>query len=115
MQGTMQMVVSLKSKSVEFSSETEEVNRYSRTLSGDAIAASEILRDTPEEDKGGLSDREFLGKILHETLKFVGSVGSYTTFSFARGGNKVSIRGDDISFVTVKTDGIFRELQDELE
>lgn len=115
MQGTMQLVVSLKSKSVEFSGETTEVNRYSRTLASDAIAASEVLRDASESEKGGLPDRAFLGKLVEETLNFVGKLGSFNSFTITRGGNKVVIRADDISFVTVKTDGIFRELQDEIE
>ncbi len=111
LQGTLQIVVSLKSPSVEYSSETGD-NRYSRTLRGDCIAASECLQKAEEAGVEG-DPRELLTTVyteLSDLLNMLG--GNLTRLTVTRCGNVVRIPAEEISFVTVETDGVFREIQE---
>lgn len=115
LQGTLQIVVSLKSPSVEYSGETGD-NRFSRTLGSDTMAASDILTKAKNHpDAAGMEDTQVLEYTFNAVSELIDQLGSLTSFTLTRGGNKVVIRAEDISFITLKTDGAFRDIQDAAE
>ena len=113
MEGTLQLVVNLRSPSVEYSAEVGE-NRYGRTLRSDKYTPeSMIALAKTDSDFAGMEDRMILEQAYAGLSSLVGSLGSLTSFTIQRGGNECVIRADDISFITLETTGIFRRIADE--
>ncbi len=103
MNGTLQIVVNLRSPSVEYSSEKGE-NRYSRTLKGDTLTSEGIVNGITDAFEGE-SDLDKITRVVHDTLELANNIGDVNHLSFSRGGNVVSVHPDDISFVTIKLTG----------
>ncbi len=113
MEGTLQLVVNLRSPSVEYSMEVGE-NRYGRTLRSDKYTVeSTIALAKTDSDFADMEDRMILEQAYAGLSGLVGQLGSLTSFTIQRGGNECVIRADDISFITVKTTGIFRRIADD--
>lgn len=108
MDGTLQIVVNLRSRSVEYSRE-EGADRFSCVLSGDMVTAEDIITDVPNTFDGE-SDIDKLTRIITTTHELAKHVGNLRFFSIIHHGNTVSIHPDDISFVTVKVTGDLRDL-----
>ena len=98
MRGTIQVIVNLRSKSVEYSAETGD-NRFSTVLRSDAQIA-EDFHDVPPAFVGESDDEKVIRvvKSLHEMGRYVGNL---NFFMITKGGKKVYIHPDDISYVTI--------------
>lgn len=114
-QGILQIVVSLKSLSVEYAAEAGD-NRYSRTLKSDAMYAKDIIEAAKKHpEAANMSDTRVLEYTYEQISDLIGQLGVLTSFTMTRGGNKVVIRAEDISFITLSTTGVFRDIQEAAE
>ena len=110
--GTLQLIVNLRSKSVEYSGEVGD-NRNSCVLKSDTMNADEILEAARNSSEAaGMSETEILELTISSINELVGQLGVLTSFTLTRGGNKVVIRAKDISFITVATTGVFRDIKE---
>ena len=100
MNGTIQIIVNLRSRSVEHSREDTLVNRNSCVLRSDAMIAS----DFHEVDAAfvGETDYEKVIRSVKSIQEMGRYVGDLKYFQITRGGNKVYIHPEDISFVTIE-------------
>lgn len=109
MEGTIRIVVNLRSRSVEYTGEVGE-DRYGCTLKGDPITAEEILSQCPE-DLGPISDSlEKLELVTSMLISEAKACIGVSTLSIDRHGNQVTIHPDDISFITFIKTGVFKEI-----
>lgn len=107
MNGTLQIIVNLRSKSVEYDFETGE-NRYSNVLRGDTVTAEDLL--TEDDAFAGETPEAKLKRCVTSVRDVAKYVGSLDFFSIQRGGQTVSIHPGDISFVTVEAHGDLKNL-----
>ncbi len=110
MKGTIQLVINLRSRSVEYSREVGE-DRFSCVLRSDAVIATDFHKiDSAFE---GESDDEKVirsVKSLHEMARMVGNL---NYFMIIRGGNKCYIHPEDISFVTIDATDELAEIEED--
>lgn len=111
-EGTLQIVVNLRSQSVEYSGEVGE-NRNSCVLKSDLMTTADILKKAEgHPDAEGLDEQQMFEMTYTAVSNLIGQLGVLTSFTMTRGGNEVIIKADDISFITLETTGVFRELQE---
>lgn len=110
--GTLQLIVNLRSQSVEYSGEVGD-NRNSCVLKSDIMNADEIIEAAQNSSEAaGMNETEILELTISSINELVGQLGILTSFTLTRAGNKVVIRAKDISFITVATTGVFRDIQE---
>jgi len=99
MKGTIQLVVNLRSRSVEYSREQGE-DRFSCVLRSDCWIAEDFLKiDSLFE---GESDDEKVIRSVKSLHEMARNVGNLSHFMIERRGNSCYIHPEDISFITVE-------------
>jgi len=98
MKGTIQIIVNLRSRSVEYSREVGE-DRFSCVLRSDVMIATDF--HDLEGPPGETNDEKVIRSVksIHEMGRFVSDL---KFFQITRGGNKCYIHPKDISFVTIE-------------
>ena len=110
MKGSIQIIVNLRSRSVEYDREPDVVNRNSCVLRSDTNLASDFLK-VPSVRPNETDDEKVIRcvKSIHEMAR---NVGNLSYFMITRGGNKVYLHPDDISFVTIEVYGDLAEIEE---
>ena len=99
MKGTIQLIVNLRSRSVEYSREVGE-DRFSCVLRSDCWTANDFC-DVPSLFEGESDEEKVIRSVksLHEMAR---NVGNLSHFMIERSGNSCYIHPEDISFITVE-------------
>ena len=109
MEGTLQIIVNLRSPSVEYSMEEGDA-RYSRVLKGDEMTAKDIVALPGFEDMPFDSDRSRLAVITKELIKAARLGITTDGISITRRGHDITVHPGDISYITFIKTGIFLEI-----
>lgn len=110
MEGTLSIIVNLRSASVEYSREKYGDGRFSHVMRGDEMSAKDIIALPGFENMPFDSDESRLAFVTKELIKSAKSGIASEGLSITRAGNDVTIHPDDISFITFVKTGIFLEI-----
>ncbi len=110
MNGSIQIIVNLRSRSVEYDREPDAVNRNSCVLRTDTVLASDF-EQVPSVRPNETDDEKVIRcvKSMHEMAR---NVGNLSYFMVKRGGHKLYLHPDDISFVTIEAYGDLAEIEE---
>ena len=109
MKGTIQIIVNLRSPSVEYSRE-EGAGRFSTVLKSDCQIADDF-RDAPDAFDGESDEEKVIRcvKSIHEMARYVGNL---DFFMITRGGKKCYIHPGDISYITINATDELRKIEE---
>ncbi len=109
MEGTLQIIVNLRSRSVEFSREQGD-DRFSCVLAGDVMSAEDIVALPGFTDMPFATDMDKLLFITNELIKKARDFKNLDYLSITRRGQDVTVHPDDISYITFIKKGVFENL-----
>ena len=109
MNGSIQLVVNLRHRSVQYISENDELNRYSNVLKGDVALVEDLLKE--EDAYAGETEDKKIHRVIRSVRDMVTQVGNLSYFTIVRNGCQVAIHPDDISYVTIDATGDLAEIE----